>query len=136
MVAESVMYKRRTGLEICNENNETIFIEIDKKCHLTGDYNINILWSDDHGDTSDFLDTVYSHAYVPLTKKPTRITEISATLIDNIYSNCIDKCDFLQGILLTDIFDHLPVFVIIKDLITERTRPTLDADKPSATLDP
>ena len=70
MVAESVMYKRRTGLEICNENIETIFIETDKKCHLTGDYNINILQSDDHGDTSDFLDTMHSHAYVPLTKSP------------------------------------------------------------------
>ena len=31
MVAERVMYKRRTDLEICNENIETIFIEIDKK---------------------------------------------------------------------------------------------------------
>ena len=34
-----------------------------------GDYNINILRSDDHGDTSDFLDTMHSHAYVPLIKK-------------------------------------------------------------------
>ena len=35
-----------------------------------GNYNINIQRKlDDLGDTSDFLDTMYSHAYVPLIKK-------------------------------------------------------------------
>ena len=45
--------------------------------------------------------------------KPTRITTISYTLIDNIYTN--ELCVPIDnGILVNDISDHLPIFTLIK----------------------
>lgn len=87
-------------------------------CHLLGDYNINLLRTDDHLDTSNFVDLMYSYMYIPLITKPSRITEKSATLIDNVFTNAIHDTGIIQGLLYTDISDHLPVFAIfakIKD---------------------
>jgi len=58
--------------------------------------------------TSDFLNNLLSYSFVPLIRYPTRITETSATLIDNIFVNCINL-DIDSSILYSDISDHLPV---------------------------
>ena len=58
---------------------------------------------------------MYSNAFLPLITKPTRITPTSATLIDNIYSNDIPgENTQMQGIIYTDISDHLPIFLLTK----------------------
>ena len=66
-------------------------------------------------ETSFGLDDMYSDLFMPVITKPTRITEKSATLIDNIYSDNVDA-DSFQGIFYTGITDHLPVFMILKDV--------------------
>ena len=81
-------------------------------CHLLGDYNSNLLCADDHIATSNFVDHMYTHSYVPLITKPSRITAQSATLIDNIFTNAIHDNAIVQGLLYTDISDHLPVFAV------------------------
>ena len=43
---------------------------------------------------------------------PTRITETSCTLIDNIFTNDLSNEHF-SGILYSDINDHLPVFTLL-----------------------
>ena len=43
--------------------------------------------------------------------RPTRITSYSATLIDNILTNNINS-HVVNGLLFTDISDHLPIFSI------------------------
>ncbi len=43
--------------------------------------------------------------------KPTRITSQGATLIDNIFTNNMES-NAVSGVLITDISDHLPVFII------------------------
>ena len=86
-----------------------------KRCHLLGDYNINLLRAEQHPETSDFLDDMYSDLFMPAITKPTRITDKSATLIDNIFTDNVDA-DSFQGILYTGITDHLPVFLIFKDV--------------------
>lgn len=53
-----------------------------------------------------------SYFYQPHILQPTRITEHSATLIDNIYFNSIEH-NTISGNLLYDISDHLPNFLII-----------------------
>ena len=40
-----------------------------------------------------------------------RITESSATLIDNIFTNELN-IDITSGLMINDISDHLPVFCI------------------------
>ena len=48
---------------------------------------------------------------VPTIIHPTRITNHSATLIDNIFSNIPH---IGSGIFYSDISDHLPIFTIFK----------------------
>ena len=47
----------------------------------------------------------------PLINKPTRITNHSATLIDNIFTNAFG-INHNSGILVNDLSDHLPIFTI------------------------
>ena len=58
---------------------------------------------------------MFSSTFYPLISKPTRITNISATLIDNIFVNYVDECHKC-GILFTDLSDHQPVFQITSSL--------------------
>ena len=85
--------------------NKTLFI--------VGDMNINILQYINHEDTNAFLNLMYSNGLYPLITKPTRITEKSATLIDNIFTN---ECQLItkSGVLICDVSDHLPVFQICR----------------------
>ena len=58
---------------------------------------------------------LYSYGYLPLINRPTRVTKTSATIIDNIFSNeTTASIDSSQGILVTDISDHFPIFHISK----------------------
>ena len=53
---------------------------------------------------------------IPCIDKPTRITSFSNTLIDTIYTNNIHH-SINSGLLINDITDHLPVFIICPDLV-------------------
>jgi len=104
-----------TDIDLFNTNLMDILDSIqreNKLIYLLGDFNINLLNTDIHNYSSEFIDIMYSHSLFPLINKPTRVTERSATLIDNIFSNNIQDNDLLNGILLTDISDHFPVFSV------------------------
>ena len=80
---------------------------------MIGDYNINLLNSENHTQTGEFVDLMSSYAFIPLIVRPTRITANSATLIDNIFTNNLENLnDSLNGVLITDISDHFPIFHI------------------------
>jgi hypothetical protein len=83
-----------------------------KLVYLCGDFNINLLQSDTHLPTANFIDVLYSASFFPFITKPTRITETTATLIDNIFCNNIQQYVHTNGILCNDITDHYPVFSI------------------------
>ena len=84
-----------------------------KSCYLMGDFNINLLNSETHSGTSSFMDLMFSNFYLPSINRPTRVTDNTATLIDNIFSNVSDSENIpINGILYTDISDHLPIFRI------------------------
>ena len=85
-----------------------------KESFIMGDYNMDLLKNKSNKQVSNFIDTFLSYSFLPLINKPTRITSSSATLIDNIFCNCVHNNDFLNSILCTDISDHLPVFCIKK----------------------
>ena len=71
--------------------------------------------------TDIFMHQLFSYSFYPLITKPTRITEMSATLIDNILTNRLSDND-LRGILFSDILDHLPFFSIKRDVKIEKTK--------------
>ena len=84
-----------------------------KSVYFSGDWNISLLNADKHSDTQDHIDTMLSHSLVPTITKPTRVTQKSCSLIDNIYTNNFSgSSNCLSGILYTDISDHYPVFHI------------------------
>uniref|UniRef100_A0A3B3BUC2 Reverse transcriptase domain-containing protein n=1 Tax=Oryzias melastigma TaxID=30732 RepID=A0A3B3BUC2_ORYME len=56
---------------------------------------------------------MFSLGFYPRILKPSRITLNSATLIDNIFMNKTGL-KTKSGLLLTDITDHLPIFVVIE----------------------
>ena len=102
--------------EKISEMLETIRKE-EKFCYLLGDCNINILNYESHRLTGDFVDLLSSYSFLPLITRPTRITASSATLIDNIFTNHIENLDHsTQGLLVTDVSDHYPIFHINKRL--------------------
>jgi hypothetical protein len=76
-----------------------------------GDYNINLINSESHDPTSDFID-MFSNNCFPCISKPTRVTSNTATLMDNIFSNAISLDNVVNGVLITDLTDHYPVFSI------------------------
>ena len=107
-----------TDLNIFNTEFEELLQTLSGKNRLilTGDYNINLLSHMSHPETDKFLNILYAHSLLPTIKKPTRITDHSATLIDNIFTNMFDD-NQLSGIIIDDLSDHLPVFYINRENI-------------------
>ena len=77
-----------------------------------GDYNLDLLKSDSHSPTNDFIETNFAYSHIPLICKPTRVTASTATIIDNVFTNRIDESQTTIGILLSDLTDHFPIFFI------------------------
>ena len=75
-----------------------------KTCYILGDFNINLINVSNHIPTAEFLELMYSHAFT------TRVTSNTATLIDNIFTN--SSRNSFNGIILSDISDHFPIFCI------------------------
>jgi hypothetical protein len=77
-----------------------------------GDYNINLLNTNSHSQTSIFVDNLFENNLFPAISKPTRVTSKSATLIDNIFYRPLINTKMFFGILYSDISDHYPIFLI------------------------
>ena len=54
---------------------------------------------------------LFSNGLYPLIDRPTRISNESSTLIDNIFTNQTKK-KTTNGVLINDISDHLPIFML------------------------
>ena len=61
-----------------------------KQILLFGDFNINLLKCDDETETGSFIDILGSNFILPQILLPTRVTDLSNTLIDNIFSSPSD----------------------------------------------
>ena len=69
-----------------------------------GDFNINLFNCNIDKNTSDYVDTLYSHAFFPRINSPTWITAHSKTLIDNIFYNDVTT-NIISGNITTSISD-------------------------------
>lgn len=84
---------------------------------ISGDFNIDGHKIRTNVQTENFYNTVLMQNFLPTILLPTRITDHSVTLIDNIFMK-IDK-DLMgdrvvSGNIFSDISDHLPNFVILR----------------------
>ena len=111
-----------------------------KFCYLMGDFNINLLNYDRHNGTNDLVDLLHSYSFISLINKPTRIVGDSATLIDNIFTNCyFDQRNTFQCIKKIYITDHFPVIhvdflQIISKIETYKVRGNLSQSNKNAFL--
>ena len=81
---------------LCARNNEII---------LLGDFNIDLLKIESCDYSQKLFETLQSLSLLPTIDKPTRSYGSSATLIDNIFINSLDKF-VLSGNIVSDISDH------------------------------
>ena len=66
-----------------------------------GDFNLDLLNTDLHSATNEFMNAFFSHFLYPLISRPTRLTWCSATLIDNIFIQTIFLPRVTMDLLLT-----------------------------------
>ena len=59
--------------------------------YIMGDMNIDLLKYHSHQQTERYLDMIYSLDLLPVITKPTRITNHTATLIEHIYTNNVNR---------------------------------------------
>ena len=90
-----------------------------KEIILGMDHNLNLLKSSTHTETQSFIDINFDHHLFPCITRPTRITKMSATLIDNIFisqklHNSFDAC-----IVVHDLSDHLPSIINLHDQLSK-----------------
>ena len=80
---------------------------------LLGDFSIDLLQYESHSYTNDFLSTMISNSFLPFIHQPTRATDHSETVIDNIFSN-ICGYETVSGNINSLIADHFTQFLLIK----------------------
>ena len=79
------------------------------------DHNLDLLKSHLNTTTNDFLEINLDRELLPCISKPTRITNKSASLIDNILISRGLQRDFDSFIITEDISDHFACLSVIKD---------------------
>ena len=84
-----------------------------KRVFIMGDFNIDLLNYDTHFPTKGFINSFLSNHFLPCINYPTRISDCSSTIIDNIFTNIVDA-QLICGNITTHISDHFPQFLILK----------------------
>ena len=79
---------------------------------IIGDIHVNFFNYNNDEPTSEYLDMLLDLGYLPIITEATRITDLSATLIDHSYTNFPQKV-IKSGICLAYILDRLPCFCTI-----------------------
>ena len=86
------------------------------KCEsiITGDFNIDLLKVHEKPIIQEYIDMILANSYIPKITFPTRITNHSATLIDNIFVKLsTNYSQSLAGILTHQISDHQSYFITL-----------------------
>ena len=91
---------------------EIISLETHKNIIVAGDFNIDLLKYEQHQNTEQFLNCLLTNTLLPTITRPTRITEYTSTLLDNIFVSCFEhlKNSF---VIYDDMSDHLPTILYI-----------------------
>ena len=94
--------------------------EENKKIYIMGDFNINLFNfynsnndNNNNNITANFINLMHSKNLYSLINKSTRVTDLSCTLIDNIWTNDYKNCT-RNGIIYDRTSDHFPIFSCFK----------------------
>ena len=105
-----------------NETTSKISTE-DKESILGMDHNLDLLKCNVHKQTQGLLDDLTDKDLLPTITHPTRITQNTATLLDNIFVSERLHQSFESAVLLSDISDQLPIFTLLKQTKLLKTKP-------------
>ena len=75
---------------------------------------MNCLKYHENAKTKYFCDNIFEKGTIPIMKRPTRISEHSASLIDNNLATDIFNNSLKKGITKSDVSDHFPIFFSIQ----------------------
>ena len=89
------------------------------------DHNLDFLKSATHRGTNQFIQHNLDFNLIPTITRPTRITNTSATLIDNIIVSQSLCGSYLSSVLIDDISDHMPTACVIKSLKRAKKDPIM-----------
>ena len=119
-ICVSCVYRPPDGsiLSFIKSIKKTLFnaTKENKNIFLAGDVNIDALTYNKFKNTKTFYDDLLEKNIFPSIHKPTRVTRNSYSIIDNIFSNNLSNGDFEAGIFKTDISDHFPTFLIVRNI--------------------
>ena len=90
--------------KVVNENKEV---------YICGDFNFDLLKIDTDNSIHHFFNLLCGYGFLPNIIQPTRVTEHSATVIDNIFSNNIQE-DIISGNILLTLSEHFSQFISVK----------------------
>ena len=85
-----------------------------KISYKIGDFNMNCLKYHENAKTKPFYYNIFEKGVIPIINRPTRISEHSASLIDNILTANIFKNSLKKVIIKSDVSDHFPIFFSIQ----------------------
>ena len=111
-----------TDMELFNDEMlATLEFFKNNNVYLCGDFNVDLLKYNEHQNSRNFINTMFSYGYYPMINYPTRITCNSATIIDNIFTNVLHE-ESISGIIINDITDHLPIFCLMENVCVRKIR--------------
>ncbi|XP_065573607.1 molybdenum cofactor sulfurase 2-like isoform X5 [Artemia franciscana] len=99
------------------EEIEILISEINRnfdKIVIIGDFNFDLL--DLQAKNLDFLNVMLSFGLFPLNSIPSRLTDHSATLIDNVFVTEVMVEDSMCDVLIHSGSDHLPLLCLLQKL--------------------
>ena len=71
---------------------------------------MNYLKCHENAKAKQFYNNIFEKGPIPIITRPTRISEHSASLIDNILTTDIFNNSLKKGIIKSDVSDHFPIF--------------------------
>ena len=116
-----------TSMFLASYNSMLCEMKKEKPTHIIIglDHNLDFLKSAKHGPTSDFIEANLDFGMIPTVTRPTRITQTTATLIDNILVSQNLCGAYVSNILVNDTSDHLPSVCVLKNVRTSNKEPVV-----------
>ena len=96
-----------------------------KLLFLVGDFNVDLLKANSNKSFAEYLDTLSSYNLLPHIILPTRVTDVSCTIIDNIFFNSVEFST-VSGNLVSSISDHFPQFMLLQNAPPNTTTPLVE----------
>lgn len=107
------IYRTPTGDHnlFLNKLEEVLDLSNNRRMFLCGDFNIDLMKFESNNVVKNFVSLLSRLGFYSLITKPSRISRSSASLIDNIFTNILDR-NMISGIVINDISDHMPVYTL------------------------